>query len=101
MLDYPEALSNCEPWNTAEFQAYDPAMVVLMGNVAMRPVFGAQAKITGTRGTFRTTGPDFDWGSRTWTATFDPVAVTQNPGLLNDVANDVRQAVEVWQEGRF
>lgn len=99
--DYPEAVANCEPWNVAEFEAYDPGLVVLMGNAAINLVFGAKGKITSTRGTFRSTSADFDWGARVWTATFDPVAASQNPGLLADIASDIRQAVEVWQEGRF
>lgn len=99
--DYPEAIANCEPWNVAELEAYDPGLVVLMGNVSMKTVFGAQAKISAMRGTFRSTGPEFDWGARVWTATFDPVAAAQTPALLIDIANDIRQAVEVWKEGRF
>lgn len=98
LADFPEALANCEPWNVAEFAEYDPAMVVLMGNLAMRPVYGATARITGTRGVFRTTGDSFAWGRRTWAATWHPGAVGQTPGLMNDAVADLTAAYAVWKE---
>lgn len=98
--DSPEALANCEPWNVEEFALYDPAVVVCMGNNAMRPIFGAKALVTHIRGTARTTGPNHEWGHRTWLATFHPYSVSRTPALMVDVAADLQAAVELWKESR-
>ena len=98
MGDYPEALTNCEPWNVAEFEAYAPAVVVVMGRYAMEPVYGANPKVGELQGTWRATGDGFAWGSRLWLATYTASAVAQNPDLLESVADDFRRAFARWQE---
>jgi hypothetical protein len=64
----------------------------------MRPVFGAKALITHVRGTYRTTGERFQWGARTWTATFHPSMVLHDETLTRDVVADLVRAKEMLQE---
>lgn len=97
MGDYPEALTNCEPWNTLEFTVYDPAVVVVLGRYAMEPVYGANPKVGELRGTWRATGEKFGWGARLWFATYHPAAVLRNTDLFESVAEDFRQAAEAWK----
>lgn len=95
--DYPEATANCDQWNVAELEAYNPGVVVLLGGSTVSGVFGAKAKVTHLRGVFRSTGDEFPWGKRVWTATFDPSAAGHQPELLLEIVDDIKQAVEVWK----
>lgn len=95
IADYPEAFANCEQWNVAEMEAYDPAVVVLLGSWAMKPVFGAQARMGETRGWKRRTGEKFQWGGRTWLATWSPRQVVMDRDLLPQMAADFAAAREV------
>lgn len=96
IADFPEATVNCDQWNIAELTEYDPGMVILLGGSTLNAVFGAKAKVTGSRGVFRSTGDEFVWGKRVWTATYDPLAAGREPALLLDIADDIKKAVEVF-----
>lgn len=98
LVDFPEALTNCEPWNALEFETYKPGVVLLMGATAMEPVYGAKPKVGELQGTWRTTGDNFAWGGRTWFATYHPAAVLRNMDLFATVADDFRRAYRRWQE---
>jgi DNA polymerase len=92
---HPYALHLCNDWTIAEFQVYDPEVVVLLGKTAIQQVFpGAQLKVGEVRGQIRTTGPDHEYGARTWVATYHPSALMRNPSpeLTALVAGDIRLA---------
>ena len=76
------ALTACDPWLKAELEAYAPSVVVVMGGTAMTPVFGATAKVTGTRGTVRQTGDEYAYRRRTWVATAHPAALLYPGGKV-------------------
>lgn len=95
VVDYPEALANCDPHTRAELAAYDPAVVVVMGAQAIQPIFGALAKVGESAGKVRTTGPDFGWGSRTWVATYNPTALFGSADLAPKIEADFRLGLAI------
>lgn len=72
---HPEAVLACDDWTKAELMEYDPAVVVLVGATAIGSIFGAQAKVGEVRGQVRVTGEDFEYGARTWLATYHPASL--------------------------
>ena len=72
--DHPEALLQCDEWTQKELAEYQPSVVVLMGNTAMRMAYGATAKITATRGKPRKTK------GIVFVPTWHPSAVLRNGG---------------------
>lgn len=95
LQDYPDALTNCDEWTRAELEYYNPSVVVLAGNTAMRAVFGVTANITAVRGTVRATSDSFQYGARLWVPSFHPAAVLRNPELTADVVSDLRLAMSL------
>lgn len=102
VADYPEAIHACAHWTTEEFTWYTPAVVVLMGRVAIRQVFGAEATVGATRGTLDTTPPKHPWGSRTCICTYHPAAAVYGGGENSDAARfivqDLMAARVAWQD---
>lgn len=96
--DFPEAAVNCDQWNIAELEAYDPGVVVLLGATTLSAVFGAKAKVSQSRRVFRATSPEFVWGQRLWTASFDPAAASSEPLLLLEIADDIKLAYAMSKE---
>lgn len=94
LASYPDATTQCDYWVKEELAAYDPKVVVLMGNTATRAIFGADVKISKVRGTMRSTGEDFDYGARLWVPTYHPSAVMRTRRLLDEVVADVTEAVK-------
>ncbi len=98
--DYPEALSACDHWCAAEATTYDPALVVLMGATALQAIFGAQAKVTTTRGSFSARSDRHSWRCRTYTATYHPSAAARSGGAAGAVGQlivrDLEEAQQVW-----
>jgi len=94
--DFPDALLACDDWVKGELDEYDPSVVVLAGNTAMRSVFGATVGITSVRGTLRQTSIDFAYGSRLFVPTYHPAAALRNPELVPTIVDDLRLAKEVW-----
>lgn len=98
--DYPEAINACAHWTQTEFETYDPAVVVLMGRVAIRSVFGAEATVAGTRGTFSSTPAKHPWGNRVAVCTFHPGAAGFAGGPDSEtgkhIVNDLKAAVNAW-----
>lgn len=80
LQDYPDAVVQCATWTQQELLWYDPAVVVLMGNDAIRHIFGEKAKVTYTRGMVRATSDTHPWGARCYVATWHPSAVLRNGG---------------------
>ena len=101
LQDYPEAVAACASWTELEFGVYDPAVVVLMGRVAMRQVFGAEAAVGSTRGSFAATPAKHPWGARLCVCTYHPAAAVYNGGETSDVADfivqDLRAAMAAWR----
>ena len=75
LKSHPEAVLACDDWTKAELSAYDPAVVVLVGATAIGSIFGASAKVGQVRGQVRVTGEEFEYGSRTWIATYHPASL--------------------------
>lgn len=84
LRDYPEAVSNCSTWTTEEFQLYQPKVLVLMGATAIKSVFGTDATVGGSRGTFSSTPAKHPWGWRTVVCTYHPSAAAFDGGLDSD-----------------
>ncbi len=99
--DYPEAIAACAHWTQDEFALYDPAVVVLMGRVAMRQVFGAEAAVGTTRGSFAATPAKHPWGQRLVVCTYHPAAAVYGGGEESETAqhivNDLRAAISAWR----
>lgn len=93
--DFPDALLACDDWVVAELNEYNPGIVVLAGNTAMRSVFGATANITAVRGTLRSTSERHTYGSRVWVPCFHPAAALRNPQLVQTIVDDLRLAKEM------
>lgn len=74
LASFPEAVHQCDMWTKAELEAYDPAVVVLMGATSTKAIFGAGATVGELRGQSRRTGADFDYGSRVWVPTYHPAS---------------------------
>lgn len=96
--DFPDALLACDDWVKAELNEYNPSVVVLAGNTAMRSVFGAQASISTVRGTARQSGESYHYGARTWVPCFHPAAALRNPQLVSTIVEDLRLAKEMYDE---
>ncbi len=86
LQDYPEAVITCGGWTEEEMRAYDPAVVVLMGRVALRSVFGADASVMNTRGWHTATKPDHPWGHKVMIATYGPGAASFAGGVDSEPA---------------
>jgi uracil-DNA glycosylase family 4 len=97
LQDYPDSILSCDDWVKAELDEYDPRIVVLSGNTAMRSVFGATTNITSVRGTARATGVDFPYGSRVFVPCFHPAAALRNSELKQTIVDDLRLAKELWE----
>jgi DNA polymerase len=82
--DYPEAVFACGSWTAAELFEYDPSVVVLMGVTAIQSVFGGEAKVGKTRGTFRALPEKHPWGMRACICTYHPTAAGYQGGLDSD-----------------
>lgn len=95
LQDYPDAVIACDEWSKKELEHYQPSVVVLAGNTAMRAVFGVQANITGVRGTVRATGDTFEYGGRRWVPTWHPAAALRNPELVSTLVDDLRLAKDL------
>ena len=99
--DYPEAINACGQWTQDEFALYDPAVVVLMGRVALRQVFGAEATVAATRGSLAATPAKHPWGQRLLVATYHPAAATFGGGEQSEVGQfivqDLRAAMTAWR----
>lgn len=96
LVDYPEAESNCDPWTQAELKTYAPNVVVCLGAEAMKPIFGATAKVTQTRGQWRSTPASHPYGHRLWTATWNPSAMLfkdSNPSIFDELCQDLKAAM--------
>ena len=93
--DYPDAEVACDEWSKKEIEAYNPSVLVLAGNVAMRGVFGVQANITSVRGAVRATGSQYAYGNRIFCPTFHPSAALRNPELSQTIVDDLRLAKEL------
>jgi DNA polymerase len=102
--DWPEAIANCNPWTGKELAVYNPSVVVLMGATAMSAIFGAQVKVTQTRGSFAAKGEKHEWGKRVYGSTWHPAAVLRNGGASSEVGQqlvaDLVAAKKVMEELR-
>ena len=102
--DYPEAVNACGQWTETEFSIYDPAIVVLMGRVAMRQVFGAEATVGQTRGSFAALPAKHPWGRRLVLATYHPAAAIYGGGEDSEpgkyIVQDLRAAMTAWRAMR-
>lgn len=96
LKDFPEALLACDYWTEQEFTLYDPQLVVLMGNTALKPIFGDK-RVGELRGLVRMTGPEHPWGRRLWTVTYHPASALprRSPENAALIVKDIRNALAV------
>lgn len=101
--DHEDAIANCDAWTQRELAHYDPGIVVLMGGLAMAPIFGATAGVARTRGTFAAKAAKHDWGARQYLATFHPMAASFAGGadtaVGQSIIDDLREARSMWLQG--
>lgn len=102
LKDWPEAISACDSWTRDELRKYQPAVVVLMGATALISIFGAQAKVGTSRGTFISKDDRHTWGKRLYTCTYHPAAVARAGGIKSELAEiviaDLQAAKKAWEE---
>ena len=91
---HPEARLACDDWTRAELEAYNPSVVLLLGNEPMREVYGKQKNITTTRGNVRGTD-EHQWGRRIYVPTFRPSYVVREPSAGSLVVKDFKLANEL------
>lgn len=96
--DYPDAVSQCDPWVIAELAAYNPSIIILSGNTALKSVFGANASITSSRGIVRSTSAEFAYGARVWVPTFHPSYALRNGGLQSSIAQDIISDIQLAKD---
>jgi uracil-DNA glycosylase family 4 len=68
----------CRPWLSAELDAVDPPVVVALGAVAARALFGPKARVSEPQ-------PPFPWEGRLAVATVHPSAVLRAPDERRDL----------------
>lgn len=93
--DYPEALYNCTVWTAREMECYAPGVVVLMGPASLKEVFGAESRVTKSRGIPRMTGARFTYGARIWLPTFNPYASLHSKSNYGMIVRDLGLAKEL------
>lgn len=98
IADYPDAVAQCDTWVKKELDTYDPAVVVLCGNTALKSVFGATASITASRGSVRKTGAAFAYGPRLFIPTFHPSFALRQGGVNSPGAQDIIADLRLAQE---
>lgn len=81
----PDEVAACLPYLRAQIGLVDPRVIVVLGSVALKALFGDGAGITAMRGTFR------DWMDIPVMPTFHPAYLLRNPGAKKDVWADVQQ----------
>lgn len=91
LRDYPEAVANCAHWTALSMAQYNPKVLVLMGATALKQIFGNEATVTGTRGSFAALPAKHEWGARVVIATFHPAAARYNGGRGSEIANYIVQ----------
>ena len=102
ILDYPEAMFNCDVHTGSELRAYDPAVVLVAGTVlAAEAIQDAKARITNVHSKPRHTGERFKWGARCWLPTFHPYAAIRNPALQKTMVHDFELARAICADRIF
>ena len=96
--DYPDAIAQCDTWVKKELEAYDPAVVILCGNTALKSVFGATASITSYRGNVRSTSEGFPYGCRVFIPTFHPAYAARNGGISSSIGQDIIKDIRLGTE---
>lgn len=91
------ALEACKHWTLAEFEAYNPKVVVLMGATAIHQVFSKKPLVGKVRGMVRGTTEEFEYGKRLWVPTYHPAAILRPTGRGNRrlVVEDLKLAKEL------
>lgn len=101
LKDWPEAIAACDTWTAQELRAYNPRVVVLLGATALTAIFGAQAKVGQSRGSFIAKTDKHEWGARVYTCSYHPAAVLRAGGVTSDLAEvvvaDLTAAEKVWE----
>lgn len=87
--DYPDAIAQCNEWVVKELDEYDPTVVVLSGNTALKTIFGGTASITSSRGTVRSTSSKFEYGARHFVPIFHPAYALRQGGMGSQAARDI------------
>jgi uracil-DNA glycosylase family 4 len=102
LANAPESLPYCNDWLIEELNEYNPSLVILMGATALKTIFGANAKVGQTRGSYRETPADDQYGQRLWTATYHPSSLAdyRSPENWPLVVDDLKQAAQKWAELR-
>lgn len=96
--DYPDAVAQCDEWVKKELEEYDPKVVILTGNTALRTIFGATTNITSTRGSARATSTSHNYGQRIWIPTFHPAFALRQGGIQSEAARSIIQDIKLALE---
>lgn len=96
--NYPDAVSQCDPFVATELKNYSPSVVLLAGNTALKAIFGATASITAMRGSVRMTHEDHPYGKRAFIATFHPSYALRNGGLSSTIAADIISDIKLAKD---
>jgi uracil-DNA glycosylase family 4 len=102
--DHEDAIANCDTWTQQEFASYAPGLVVLMGALAMAPIYGKEAGVGRTRGVLASKGDKHPWGARQYIATYHPAAAILADGKAESevaqmIVKDLRTARSLWLHG--
>lgn len=96
--NYPDAVAQCDKFVAEELNEYNPSVVLLAGNVALKSIFGATAGITNMRSSVRMTYDDHPYGKRAFIATFHPSYALRNGGLASSIANDIISDIKLAKD---
>ena len=98
IVDYPDAVTQCDDWVKKELETYEPKVVVVSGATAANTIFGLQKSISNIRGAVRVTPSQFSYGPRIWIPTFHPSYALRNGGLGSQQAGDIISDLKLAKE---
>lgn len=88
----PEEAAACMPYLRKQIEIVDPAIIILMGAVALRYMIGDEMRITKVRGQW--IGKDGRW----FMPVYHPSALLRNPALKRDTWEDYKNVVRKFRE---
>jgi len=82
----------CIPYLLKQIDIVDPKIIILLGSVPLKVLFGPDAKITRDRGTWK------NYFSRWVMPTYHPSALLRNPNLKTDSWKDFKNIIRKYRE---
>lgn len=95
IIDYPDAVSQCDDWVIKELAEYEPHVILLSGATAAGAILGKGLSITAAAGSVRQTSDSFAYGKALFIPTFHPSYALRNGGLGSSIATEIVQHIKL------